>query len=229
MAGPSAPTELGPELGSASNLRPHLRGWSHAVAAVAAVVVAPVVIAAAPGGRPRSAVALYALSVIALFGVSACYHRFRWGPRMHALWRRLDHSMIYVAIAATYTPIALLSLPPADASLVLRLVWGGAAAGIAVQLLWRSAPRWITVALYATVGWAALVVIDSLWHGLGVGAFVLVVVGGVLHTAGAAVYATRRPDPWPRWFGFHEVFHLFTIAAVAAHYVAVAGLVVPRG
>lgn len=206
--------------------KPRLRGWSHAVAAVAAIVLCPFVIVFSPGAR--TAATIYAVATIGLFGISATYHRFHWGPRMHTALRRLDHSMIFVAIAATYTPIAMIVLPPGPGGLMLAVAWSGAALGVGVQLLWPTAPRGIVVGLYITVGWAALLVIDDIWHAFGTGGFTLMVVGGLLHTIGAVVYATRRPDPWPTWFGFHEIFHLFVVAAIATHYVMVTVFALPK-
>lgn len=205
--------------------RPHLRGWSHVAACAAAIALCPIVIVFSPGAR--AAASVYTAGTIGLFGISAAYHRFHWGDRMEAVMKRLDHSMIFIAIAATYTPIAVVALPDGPGSLILRIVWIGAIAGVITQLFWPDAPRPILVTLYITVGWAALLVIDDLWHSLGVAGFVLLMVGGLLHTIGAVVYATRRPNPWPRWFGFHEVFHVFVVAAIAAHYVVVATIALP--
>ncbi len=212
-------------LASPHSLKPHLRGWSHAAAWVAAVALCPIVIVVSPGARGSAA--LYSGAIVGLFGISAAYHRFRWGERMHALMRRLDHSMIFVAIAATYTPIALVALPGSEGTLILSVVWVGAAAGVGMRLFWPAAPRGLMVAFYVAVGWVALLVIDHIARALGVAGFTLLLVGGVLHTAGAVVYATRRPDPWPRWFGFHEIFHLLVIAAIASHYVVVAAIALP--
>lgn len=205
--------------------KPHLRGWVHTVAAVAATALCPILVVFSPGARGSAAI--FGGAVIGLFGISALYHRFRWGPRAHATLRRLDHSMIFVVIAATYTPIAVAALPGAPGSLVLTVVWTGAVIGVLTQLFWPAAPRPLIVSLYITVGWAALLVIDDLWHALGVAGFVLLIVGGVLHTIGAVIYATRRPDPWPRWFGFHEIFHVMVVAAMATHYVVVATVALP--
>ncbi len=207
--------------------KPRLRGWSHAVAAMAAIALCPIVIVFSPG--VRAAAAVHAGATIGLFAISALYHRFWWGPRMHTVLRRLDHSMIFVAIAATYTPIAIAVLPPGPGRLILTVAWVGAAIGVSTQLLWPGAPRALTVSLYIAVGWAAMLVIDDIWHGLGPAGFALLLIGGLLHTTGAVVYATQRPDPWPGWFGFHEIFHLFVVAAIAVHYVMVATIALPKG
>jgi hemolysin III len=207
--------------------RPQLRGWSHAVACIVAVILCPIVIVLSPGAR--TAAAIFTAAIVGLFGISAAYHRFFWGDRMEAIMKRLDHSMIFVAIAATYTPIAAVALDDGPGSLILKVVWIGAGAGVLTQLFWPHAPRPILVTLYITVGWAALLVIDDIWRALGIAGFVLLLVGGLLHTVGAVVYATKSPNPWPRTFGFHEVFHLFVIAAIAAHYVVVATIALPKG
>jgi len=169
---------------------------------------------------------VYSAATIGLFGVSATYHRFHWRERAHSVLRRIDHSMIFVAIAATYTPVAL-ALPNGPGALILSLVWTGAAAGVATQLFWPTVQRGVVVSLYVVVGWAALLVIDDVWRSIGVTGFVLLIAGGILHTAGAAVYARQRPNPFPIWFGFHEIFHLFVVAAVATHYVAVSFFALP--
>ena len=205
--------------------RPVLRGWSHLIAAVAAIVVCPLVIVFSPG--LRTAVAIYAAAVIGLFLVSGTYHTVLWGTRAEGFARRLDHAMIFVLIAATYTPIAVSSLPRNAATLILVVVWTGAVMGLATQLTRRSLPRRLIVSLYIVVGWAITPVVHLLWGVLGVTGFGLLLIGGVLHTVGAVIYATERPNPYPRWFGFHEIFHLLVIGAVAAHYVVIAFVISP--
>jgi len=201
--------------------RPLLKGWSHVMAAIAAIVLCPILIALSPSGT-RGAAAIYSGCVIGLFAVSGAYHRIKWRPAAHQFMRRLDHSMIFVVIAATYTPIAWVALPQTEGRVILAIVWAGAIAGVLSYLLWPSSPRWLQVALYLIVGWVALTVIDEIWHAVGVAGFVLLLAGGLAHTIGAVVYARKRPDPWPKIFGFHEVFHLFVIAGIACHYVVVA-------
>ncbi|MEM7094297.1 MAG: hemolysin III family protein [Actinomycetota bacterium] len=212
---PVASAQLQPDI------RPLLKGWSHVVAAVAAVAICPILIALAPEGT-RAPAAIYSACVIALFAISATYHRFEWSGLAHAVIQRLDHSMIFVVIAATYTPIAVVALPDFQGRLILAVVWTGAIGGAVLHLFWPDAPRKILVGLYLTVGWVALVVIVDIWRELGVAGFVLLLAGGLMHSVGGAVYALKRPDPWPRIFGFHEVFHLFVIAGIACHYIVVA-------
>jgi hemolysin III len=200
----------------------------HALAAIAAIALAPIVITMGPGGGARWIVALYALAVVGLFGVSAGYHTLAWGTRAHGLMCHLDHSMIFVFIAATYTPLAVFVLEGRARPLILALVWGGAIAGILRRFVWPDAPRWVAILPYLAVGWAAILVVDDMWVAMGVAGFVLLLVGGLLYSIGAAVYATARPNPWPRWFGHHEVFHLLVVVAVAAHYVTVNFFALPK-
>lgn len=191
------------------------------------MVLAPIVIALGPGGGDRAVVAVYAIAVVGVFGVSAVYHRFDWSPAVLAMFRRLDHSMIFVFIAASYTPVGFFALETGAAQLVLSVVWSGALVGVVGRVVWLNAPRWVLVAPYLVVGWAALLVIDDVWRGMGTVGATLLIVGGGLYTIGVLVYSTRRPDPWPRWFGYHEIFHLLVIAAVTVHYVAIAFFALP--
>ncbi|MDH4145802.1 MAG: hemolysin III family protein, partial [Acidimicrobiia bacterium] len=170
----------------------------------------------------------YATAIAALFGVSALYHRPTWSPRARAVMRRLDHSTIYVAIAATYTPIGAFVLPTASARLILGVVWGGAMAGIALRFAWSSAPAPVVALPYVALGWAAVLVMGDVWASMPRPGAVLLMVGGGLYTLGALIYALRRPDPWPRWFGYHEIFHVLVIGGAATHYVAVAYFALPR-
>lgn len=197
------------------------------MAAVAATVLAPIIIALGPGGADRAVVAVYAIAVVGIFGVSAAYHAGNWTPAVKDMFRRLDHSMIFVFIAASYTPVGFFALGTGSAQLVLSVVWSGAALGVIGRVVWLHAPRWVLVAPYPVVGWAALLVIGDIWRGLGVAGSTLLFIGGGLYTLGALIYAFRRPDPWPRWFGYHEIFHLLVIAAVAVHYVAIAFFALP--
>jgi len=173
-------------------------------------------------------VAIYAVSLSALFGTSALYHRVNWQrPNARRWMRRLDHSMIFLLIAGTYTPFALLALHGAWADAVLAVVWAGALAGTIVEMIWIDAPKWVTAIVYLSLGWVAIVAFPELWEGLGPGGSLLVAAGGLLYTAGAVVYATQRPNPNPAVFGYHEVFHLFVIAAAALQFAAVAFYALP--
>jgi len=201
---------------------------SHQVAFVSAATLAPLMIAITPGGMSRFVTAVYVTAVVGLFGVSALYHRVDWSERARAVMRRLDHSMIFVAIAATYTPIAVFALDPATARWILPTVWIGAAVGIVGRLVWVGAPYPGVAAPYLALGWVGVVALPSVLDGLGAAGFVLIVVGGGLYSLGAVFYALHRPNPWPRWFGYHEIFHLFVIGGVASHYVAIAFFAVPQ-
>ncbi|MCS5680240.1 MAG: hemolysin III family protein [Acidimicrobiales bacterium] len=208
--------------------KPLFRGVAHRAAFIASLTLAPIMVVRAPGIAPRFVTALYCLSIVALFGVSALYHRVDWGPRGRSVMQRLDHATIFGAIAATYTPVAAFALSPWAARLVLSLVWGGALIGTWVRLRFTDAPTPVVALPYLVVGWCLLPVVADAWHHLGVAGFVLLLIGGLLYTSGAVVFAFRRPDPWPHTFGFHEVFHLLTIAAAALHYVAFAFFVLPK-
>ena len=203
-------------------VKPSLRGVSHQYAFYVALAAGAALVVLARGGEARVAVGVYALSLSAMFGASALYHRIDWSPRPAAWLRRLDHSMIFVLVAGTYTPFAVLVLAPALGWTVLAVVWGGALVGIVISLLWIDAPRWLTAMLYVALGWVSIVVMPQLWDRAGVLAVALLATGGLLYTAGAVVYARRRPDPAPRVFGYHEVFHVLVIAAAAVHFAAVA-------
>jgi len=207
--------------------RPRLRGvvhqWSFFVALVAGVVL----VMTAPPGRATAAAAVYAVALAGLLGTSALYHRISWRPAVRARWRRIDHSMIFVLIAGTYTPFAALVLSGSTQTVVLAGVWGGAAAGIVFSLVWVSAPKWLAAAVYVALGWFSLVAFSQIIDRAGIGALALLLGGGVLYTAGALVYARRRPDPSPAVFGYHEVFHVLVVAAAVAHFVAVAAFALP--
>ena len=207
-----------------ADLKPRLRGWLHAYAAtisIASGVTLVAVAAATRGGRAGTSTAIYAATVTLLFGTSALYHRLNWGPRGLKVMRRLDHSMIFVFIAGTYTPIAALTLPHRTAIVVLVAVWTGALFGVALQTAWPTAPRWVSVPCYIALGWVAVFVMPELMHNAGVAALVLVAAGGIIYTIGAVVYAVKKPNPVPGVFGFHEVFHACTLVAAVCHYIAI--------
>ena len=214
-----------PSQHAAVEVKPRWRGVSHEIAALAFPVLGLVLVAIAHTTAARVAVLVYTVGVTAMYTASACYHRGRWTPAVKRRLRRLDHSMILVGIAATYTPIAVIGLDTRSARVLLGIVWPLALAGIAVQMLWLHAPRWLVAGLYVVIGWTALAFIPVLWRDLGVVTFSLIVCGGVVYSIGARVYSTRRPDPLPAAFGFHEVFHALVIAAGLLFYVAIARVV----
>ncbi|MBL8932458.1 MAG: hemolysin III family protein [Kineosporiaceae bacterium] len=205
--------------------RPLLRGWLHAVTAPAALAYGVVLVVLAQHTAARVSVGVFAGSAALLFTISATFHRRHWGPRMHAVLQRLDHAAIFLVIAGSYTPFSVLLLPPGPARTLLALVWGGALAGVAFRVFWLHAPRWLYTPTYIVLGWAALAFLPDFLDAGHPAALTLAVVGGVLYTAGGVIYGLRRPDPSPRWFGFHEIFHALTVAAFVAHAVGV-GLVV---
>ena len=205
----------------AEYLKPRLRGVLHEVAFAVSLVTGTALVCLAEGGRARTAALVYALSVALLFGTSAAYHRGSWRGRSHEVMKRLDHSMIFVLIAGTYTPFAVLLLRGVVQEVVLAIVWGGALLGILLRNVLTRPARWLFVGLYNALGWVAVAFLPEILRNGGVTVLTLLVVGGLLYSAGAVVYALRRPDPSPRWFGFHEVFHAFTLAAFVVHYVAV--------
>jgi hemolysin III len=206
-------------------VKPRLRGVLHQYAFFVAVVLGAALVVAADPGEERLAAGVYALGLAGLLGTSALYHRVTWpSPRAQAWMRRLDHSMIFVLIAATTTPIALLALDDPLGTVLLIVVWSGALAGVGQALLWPAAPRWFTAAAYVLVGWSGVIAMPGLAAEAWV-ALALVAAGGVLYTVGAVVYALQRPDPRPLVFGFHEVFHALVVAAAALHFAAV-GVVV---
>ncbi len=207
---------------------PRLRGRLHQHAVWVAAVAAIGLVALAPDARARAAAAIYGAGLCVLFGTSALYHRWPGPIRFKPLLRRLDHSAIFVFIAASYTPVALLVLSPPMSTIILAVGWGIAVAGVAMSVAWIDAPRVVQALCYVAAGWVAVAAMPQLLHGAGVAPFVLFAVGGGVYSAGALVYAWQRPDPWPRVFGFHEVFHALVIAAAIVHFVAMAGWVIPR-
>ena len=194
-----------------------------------AVVLAPFMIFGADGERRRFASAVFAGSVVACFGASALYHRVTWTPRVRLWMRRIDHAGVYLLIAGTYTPVSLLVLRGALRPVVLTIVWAGAAAAIVLKFVWVAAPKWLAAAIGIALGWVAVVALPQLIDRLHPAAVILLVVGGLAYSAGAVVYARRRPDPVPEVFGYHELFHALTIVGVACQYVAIAFFVVHVG
>ncbi len=208
--------------------KPRLRGVSHQWAFFVSLVTGTALVLSAPTGRATFAAAVYAASVAGLFGASALYHRIDWASLSARRWmRRLDHSMIFLLIAGTYTPFALLSLDGPVATAILIAVWSGALAGVVLKLFWIDAPKWLVAVIYVILGWVAVAAFPQLLTGIGVTATAMVAVGGVLYTIGAVVYARGRPDPAPTVFGYHEVFHALVIAAAALQFAVVAFFVIP--
>jgi hemolysin III len=210
-------------------LVPMLRGVSHAVAFWVAVAAAATLAVLAPTATARASALVYGGGLCALFAASATYHRWRWSDRWRPLLRRIDHSTIFVFIAASYTPVALLVLHGTLATAILCVVWGGALAGAGLKLIWIDAPKWLAAGLYVALGWVAIVTVPDLWTDLGWLAVAAFALGGALYTTGAVVYARERPDPWPRVFGYHEIFHALVVAAAAAHFAVVAFYALPNG
>jgi len=207
-------------------LVPRLRGVFHQYAFIAAVVAGTVLVALADGYLERFAVWVYAVALAAMFGASALYHRFPWrSPSARLRARRLDHAMIFVFIAGTYTAFALVAFSGTARAIGLVTVWAGATLGIILNLAWIHAPRWLSAVAYLGVGWVGLILIPQLFPALGVAAAVLVIVGGALYSVGALAYATTWPNPFPTTLGFHEVFHLLVVAAAATQFIALALIV----
>jgi len=208
---------------------PILRGVSHFWAFWCALAATIPLVAFAPSGAARGAALVYGAGMCVLFAGSAAFHRWRCGPRLRSLLCRIDHSAIFVFIAASYTPVALLVLDGPTGWTLFGTAWAGALAGVALSLVWIGAPRTLFAGTYVALGWIVLVALPELVSRLPLTPLILFAAGGALYTAGAVVYATRRPDPWPDVFGFHEVFHALVIAAAAVHFVAMAGWIIPAG
>jgi hemolysin III len=208
--------------------RPRQRGLLHQWAFVGFALLAVVLLLVADHTDGRVSLGLYAACVTGLFGVSALYHRRSWSPSARRWMRRLDHSMIFLLIAGTYTPFAVLALRGTTATVLLVVLWGGALAGVAITVFWIDAPRWLVVLVCVLLGWTAVAALPGVAGSLGWRAVVLIAAGGVLYTLGSAVYALKRPNPVPGVFGYHEVFHLFVVLAALAHYLAVVVYLVPR-
>jgi len=201
-------------------VKPKLRGWLHAGMAPVALVCGIVLVALSPP-QYRWAAALYSLTAILLFGVSATYHRFTWSPKTTVMLKRLDHSNIFLIIAGSYTPFAVALLPADQAKTLLLLVWSGALAGVLFRVFWVDAPRWLYTPIYIALGWVAVFYLPAFWRAGGAAVVILLAAGGLCYSAGGVVYALKRPNPSPTWFGFHEVFHALTLAGFITQYIAV--------
>jgi hemolysin III len=213
---------------SLAEVKPRLRGWLHLGTAPVTLAAGIVLIALSPTATTRWGSAVYVVSAVMLFTTSAVYHRGRWSPRVGGVLRRMDHANIFLLIAGTYTPFCLLLLSGTTRVVMLTVIWTGALLGIGFRVFWMGAPRWLHVPVYMAFGGAAVVVLpefargsERLGVGIGVAVMTLIAVGGALYLVGGAVYGFRRPNPWPTWFGFHEVFHSLTIMAFASHYVGI--------
>ena len=206
-------------------MRPRMRGWLHFWSFFVSIATGATLIslaAATVSGLAALATSVYGATVLGLFGVSALYHRHTWvDQRVRLRMKRLDHSMIFLFIAGTYTPFSLLAMDRTTGYVVLAVVWGGALCGVGLKLLWPHAPRWLGVPIYIAVGWVAVFVFPQLLHHAGVASFVLLLAGGLFYTLGAVFYATRWPNPWPKTFGHHEFFHAATVLAALCHYIAI--------
>jgi hemolysin III len=209
--------------------KPRLRGVSHQWAFFVSLGAGAALILAASGTRAVIAMSIYAFSLSAMLGTSALYHRVTWTPDVRQWMRRLDHTMIFVFIAGTYTPFALLVMHGTLADVVLIVVWATAAAGVILNLVWIDSPYWFTAVVYLSTGWVAIVTLPQLWDEIGPVGVGMIALGGALYSVGAVVYARRKPDPRPQVFGYHEIFHVLVIAAAAIQYAAVAIYALPAG
>ena len=202
------------------DVKPTWRGWIHAGTFPLTIAAGIVLIVLADGPAAKWSSAVFMLTSMMLFGISALYHRFNWKPRTKVMLKRFDHANIFLLIAGTYTPLAVLALPPSKGMLLLVMVWGGTLLGIAFRVFWVHAPRWLYVALYILLGWASVMyIVDLLQANLAM--MVLVVVGGLAYTAGAVIYGMKKPNPIPGVFGFHEIFHTLTVVAFMCHWTAI--------
>ena len=202
-------------------VKPKLRGWLHAGMAPLALAAGIVLVALAPTAAGAVGGAVFLAASVLLFGTSGLYHRFYWGARGEAVLRRMDHANIYVFIAATYTPLALMLLEGRSRVALLVMIWVSALGGLLFRTLWLSAPRWLYTALYLVMAWAAMAWLPAFYRTGGTAVVALILGGGAFYTVGAVVYGRKRPNPSPRWFGFHEIFHACTIGGFVCHYVAI--------
>jgi hemolysin III len=216
-------------LATAAPVKPKLRGVSHQYAFFVSLACGAGLIAAASGGTARLVATIYALAVSALLGTSALYHRVTWRASTRRWMRRLDHSMIFILIAGTYTPVAVIALSGPLSKAILIAVWAGAGVGVAFKLVWIDAPKWLFAAVYIALGWVSVAVFGELPGAIGWLGVAGLALGGLLYTAGAIIYASERPNPWPKVFGYHEIFHALVLAAAGLHYAVIAFVVLPLG
>lgn len=203
-----------------AEIKPSMRGWIHAITVPLALFAGLTLVALAPTQAARFSSAVFTAASVVLFGMSALYHRFNWGPKAKTALRRIDHANIFLLIAGTYTPLAVLTLEPARATVLLSLVWGGAILGTLLRIFWVTAPRWLYVPLYIILGWAAVMYMGD-FFAFSVSMSILVIAGGLAYTLGALAYGFKRPNPFPNHFGFHEIFHTLTVIAFGCHWAAV--------
>lgn len=201
---------------------PRLRGKTHLIAAPMSLVMGITIVIASESSLTKLSVGIFALSAVNLFGISALYHVGKWNIKVKQWLRRLDHSNIYVLIAGTYTPVALLLLTDEKRQTLLILIWSAAVLGVLLSTLWITAPRFLSVAVYLAMGWASLAYLPDILDAGGVLVLTLIALGGISYSVGAVVYAKKSPNPSPSWFGFHELFHAFTILGFLFHFTAIA-------
>jgi hemolysin III len=211
-----------------ADVKPRLRGWLHLASAPLTLAAGIVLVVLSPTATTRVGSAVYVASALMLFTVSAVYHRGHWSPRVHSYLRRFDHANIFLLIAGSYTPFTVVLLQGTERVALLSVIWSVAVLGVLFKVFWIGAPKWLYMPIYIGMGWASVFYLPSfaegtkrLGVGIGTAVLVLVAVGGALYTLGGLVYSIRRPDPWPRWFGFHEIFHTLTILAFVTHYVGI--------
>jgi hemolysin III len=226
MTGADRIQAMGQEVGdrlrdTVEEIKPRLRGWLHTVTVPLSLAAGIVLVALSPGGEARLGSVVFAVTSVLLFTVSAIYHTPAWGRRVHGVLQRIDHANIFLLIAGTYTPFALLLLDDGSARVLLTIVWAGAFLGVAFRTLWTRAPRWLYVPIYLALGWSAAFWAADFAASANAAVLTLMIVGGLLYSLGGLVYGLKKPDPLPRWFGFHEVFHALTVAAFVVHYVGI--------
>lgn len=207
---------------STSTTPPLLRGWLHLGTAPVALLAGSALVILAPTLQARFTIAIFTLSAVALFSISATYHTITWTPNIKRVLRRIDHANIFLIIAGTYTPLTVIWLETNTAQILLSLVWGGSIIGLLFRIFWLNAPRWLYVPIYIALGWAALLYLPDFYRSAGALIVALILAGGILYSAGAVIYALKRPNFSHKYFGFHELFHSFTIAAFFCHYAAIA-------
>ncbi|GAA3963531.1 PAQR family membrane homeostasis protein TrhA [Actinoplanes auranticolor] len=217
---PEAPFQMKPAAIGKPRLRGRLHQYAFFVALVCGVVLCSIA-ATRPGIAPFVSTLIYSITVCGLFGISALYHRRHWGKRGYQIMRRLDHSMIFIFIAGTYTPFCVLLLERDKATLLLTLIWTGAVGGVALKSIWPHLPRWVGAPLYLALGWGAVAILPDILNNGGLADLVLLAAGGVMYSVGAVFYAMRRPNPWPDVFGHHEFFHACTLLAALCHHIAI--------